>query len=144
MNRNQKIAMFSVVVILLSILASAGAVALLAKKWGFPQALTGLCLLGLIGFSGMGSSLFRKPKETVDYDERDEMIHKKAAKAGFNISYGFFVAACMAAHSIVGTKGYVPAYVLPLIVAGGFTTVFLVGSIVKLIEYSRVPNHDDE
>jgi len=102
---------------------------------------------GLIGFSGLGHTLFRKKHDPdeVETDERDEAIQKTATAAGAWTSYGVFVAACMIVWEVCRSQGQttISIHVLPLIVAAGGITLFVGRSIAVLILYRRGEVHDE-
>ncbi|UCF43792.1 MAG: hypothetical protein JSV99_02355 [Planctomycetota bacterium] len=135
MNRFQKIACFNLAVIAVSIAFSGGAVVIAALVAGFPKALCGLSFLGISGLMGFSPLFFRKKKGQVAFDERDEVIIRKAVFSCFICSYIFLAGVCIATSVIVGTSGTVSARMLPIMVVSGFIVGMLVQSIVTLREY---------
>lgn len=95
MNRAQKIAWFNLIVIAASLSISSVVVGVLATVIGMPKALARLGFLGICGLMGLSPFILRKDKCPVSFDERDELIQKRAVLGGFAASYGFFVAVCM-------------------------------------------------
>ncbi|MHC4158015.1 MAG: hypothetical protein ACYSSO_02960, partial [Planctomycetota bacterium] len=71
----------------------------------------------------------------IAFDERDELIGKKAALGGFIASYVFFVIVCMVTWFIYGPKGSVSVNMLPMTVIGGMITIELVRSAAILVQY---------
>jgi hypothetical protein len=145
MNRWQKIAWFNLIVMTVSLLLTAAAVGTLAAIIGMPAALGGLGFLGLCGLVGFEPILFRKKQgqSTVDFDERDLLIDRKATLGAFAVSYVYFVGVCMIIWFVVGSGGVIRVVVLPLIVAGGFITSQLVRSIALLVQYGRKENYNE-
>ena len=139
MNRTQKKAWFNLTVTVVTLLLAAAAIGTLAIIVGMPRALGGLGFLGLWGLLGLEPVLFRaKPGQpTVDFDERDLQIDRKATLGAFAITYVYFVAACMITWFIVGPDGVVRVVVLPGIVAGGFITSQIVRSVAILVQYKE-------
>jgi len=86
MNKAQKMAWLIVIMILLAVLLSGVAVGILYVKLGTPMALAGLGFLGIAGFGGLGPLIFRKDEGSVTCDERDRLIHRRAALCGFRSS----------------------------------------------------------
>jgi hypothetical protein len=142
MNRVQKAAWFNLVVILISLLLSGMAVAVLAfvafvAERPLRLALGGLGFMGIIGFTGLSPLLFRKAKGQVEFDERDQLYNMRAWFLGFCASYLLFVIVCMTTWFIYGPKGTISVNVLPLIVMGGFLASILVHSLAILVQYGR-------
>ena len=139
MNRTQKSAWFILIVIIVSLLVTGAAVGTLAIIIGMPRALGGLGFLGLCGFVGFEPVLFRtrRGQSTIDYDERDLLIDRKATLGAFAVSYVYFVGVCMTIWFVVGSGGVIRVFVLPIIVVGGFITSQIVRSVAILVQYGR-------
>ena len=139
MNRAQKMAWFNLTVIAISLVISGTVIAIMATKVGMPRALGGLGFLGLCGLMGFEPVLFRKKRgqSTIDFDERDLLIGKKAALGAFTVSYVYFVSICMIIWFVVGSGGVIRVVALPLIVVGGFIISQLVRSVAVLVQYGR-------
>lgn len=140
MNRVQKIALFNLGVILISLLLSGIAVAILAflalvAELPLRAALGGLGFMGIIGFTGLSPLLFRKAKGQVEFDERDQLYNMRAWFLGFCASYLLFVIVCMTTWFIYGPMGTISVNVLPLTVMGGFMALMLVHSLAILRQY---------
>jgi len=140
MNRAQKIAWFNLVVILMCLLLSGIAVAVLAflafvAELPLRAALGGLGFMGIIGFTGLSPLLFRKAKGQVEFDERDQLYNMRAWFLGFCASYLLFVIVCMTTWFIHGPMGTISVNVLPLTVTGGFMALILVHSLAILVQY---------
>lgn len=135
MNRVQKIAWFFVITISLSFVLSCIAVAILYVKLGMPRALAGLGFMGIAGLGGFSPLIFRKDKGKVTFDERDKLIKRRAALAGFGTSYLFVGLVCMIPFSILGPKASISVTWLPNIFMGAALSAFFVTSVAILVQY---------
>jgi len=135
MNRAQKIAWSLVITISLGAIVSGIAVAILYVKIGMPKALLGFSFMGIAGLGGFSPLIFKKDKGKVTFDERDRLIKRNAALAGFGASYLFVGAACMIPFSVLGPKATVSVTWLPHIFGGAALSVFFVTSVAVLIQY---------
>ena len=135
MNRFQKIAWFNLIVIAASLTFSGAAVGILAIMHGMPTALGGLGFLGIAGLIGLSPILFRKKRGQLGFDERDELIHKKAVLIAYSVFWVFFAAACMIPWLVLKTGAKIPVVLLPVVLVGGFIIVQLVQSVAVLIQY---------
>ncbi|MHC4266756.1 MAG: hypothetical protein ACYSUK_12625, partial [Planctomycetota bacterium] len=104
MKRIQKIAWFFVVTITVSIVLTLIAISILYTKYGFPKAIAGFSTMGLVGVAGFSPLIFKKDKGKVIFDERDRIIKRRAALAGFGMSYLVVGLACMIPFSVLGPK----------------------------------------
>lgn len=145
MNRAQKIACFNLFVTALSTGVSLGAVILLARLVGMPKAWAGMVLMGLMGLMVFGPLIFRnqKGKDSIVFDERDILIHKRAESAGFIATYAFFVTFCAAMLNSFGINGQVPGYMLLILLAGGFIVLMFAKALALIIQYG-LRNKDKE
>ncbi|MGB2809644.1 MAG: hypothetical protein WBC22_18020 [Sedimentisphaerales bacterium] len=137
MNRVQKIAWSFVVTISVAFLLSCIAIAILYFKVGMPKALAGIGFMGIAGLGGFSPLIFRKDKGRVTFDERDKLIKKRAALAGFGTSYLFVGLACMIPFSILGPKATISVTWLPNIFMGTGLSLFFVTSVAILVQYGR-------
>jgi len=135
MNRVQKIAWSLVITISLGFILSCIAVAILYVKLGMPKALAGLGFMGIAGLGGFSPLIFRKDKGKVTFDERDKLIKRRAALAGFATSYLFVGLACMIPFSILGPKASISVTWLPNIFMGAALSAFFVTSVAILVQY---------
>jgi len=137
MNRDRKIYCFNLFVTALSVGASLGAVILLARSIGMPRAWAGMALMGFMGLMALGPLLFRnqKDQDSVPFDERDILIHKRAESAGYIATYAYFVTFCAAVLNNVGINGQVPGYTFLILPAGGFVVLMLAKAIALIIQY---------
>jgi len=78
-----------------------------------------------------------KGKKKVSFDERDQLIHKKAVMAGYVVLWLYFVAACVVAWCIVGPHGTISVNVMPLTLLGGLVVFTFVQGLASMIQYGR-------
>ena len=137
MNREQKIAWFSLIMVMLALGLSLIAVAVLHLSYGLPmrRASGGLGFIGIMGFSALGPLLFKQERDKVKMDERDLLIKNKATMAAYCGFWPVFVIAAMAPFFIYGPSGMVSVKYLCWMVFGGMFVVILVQSLVTLQEY---------
>ncbi len=135
MNRAQKIAWSLVITILFGFILSGIAIAILYVKVGMPRALAGFAFMGIAGLGGFSPLIFRKDKGKVTFDERDKLIKRRAALAGFATSYLFVGLACMIPFSILGPKASISVIWLPNIFGGAALSAFFVTSVAILVQY---------
>lgn len=143
MNRLQRMACFNLIVIAICLGLCAGAITVLALVIGLRNALGGFVFIGFAGIMLISPFIFPKDKGSVRFDERDELIQKRAVLVGFAASYCFFIAVCVITWLIVGIDGSVSVNMLPIMVCGGFITYELGRSVAILIQYGW-GNKDNE
>lgn len=80
----------------------------------------------------------RKGKKKVSFDERDQLIHKKAVMAAYVVLWLYFVAACVIAWCIVGPHGSISVNVMPLTLLGGLVIFTFVQGLASMIQYGRI------
>jgi hypothetical protein len=137
MNRWQKIAWYNIAVISLALGMTAINIAVMAMKYGFPKAFSGLGTLGSLGLLGLAGVIFKKKKDQVDFDERDRLIFYKSMQTANAVFWPLFSAACMIPWFIVGAAGTVSSNILPLILGSMGVTVIVLQSLATLIQYNR-------
>jgi len=137
MNRAQKIAWLFVITISAAVLLAGGAVGILYFKLGLPDALAGLGFLGIAGFGGLGPLIFKKDKGKVTLDERDRLIQRRAALAGFTAAYLVVGLACMIPFFVLGPKANVSVIWLPMVFMGAGLCHYFAYSVVLLAQYGR-------
>jgi len=137
MNRIQKISLWMIVFITIAVICAATAVIILYGKYGMPKAAAGLAFLGIAGLAGIGPAVFRKDAGANVPDERDRLISKNAATAGFATAYAVTGFACMLPFSLLGPKASIEVTWLPLIFAGAGLSHFFAYSAAILIQYGR-------
>ena len=141
MNREQKMSWLMI----WSFAAGLAAFAVLALVTG--QVWPSLSGFSIIGVSGFGPIIFRKPKgDVVEVDERDKTIGRKATLAGAMISYEVFILTCMVTWIVYRARGeeIISVHTLPLIAGAGGIACFVSRSIVLLILYGREKRHGEE
>ncbi len=137
MNRAQKVAWLFVITISVAVLLAGGAVGILYFKLGLPKALAGLGFLGIAGFGGLGPLIFKKDKGKVAFDERDRLIKRRAALAGFTAAYLVVGLSCMIPFFVLGPKANVSVTWLPMIFMGAGISHFFAHSVAILVQYGR-------
>ena len=80
---------------------------------------------------------FHKDKKKICFDERDQLIHKRAVMAAYVALWLYFVAACVITWCIVGPDGSISVNVMPLTLLGGLVIFTLVQGLAALIQYGR-------
>jgi len=145
MNRAQKMAQFSLIVILIALTLCVIAVGVLYFVVGLPmrRALGGFAFIAICGLTGLSPLLYKKERGKVSFDERDLLIHRKASLAAYSIFWFLFVLAAMVPFFVLGPKGTISVKYLPAMVFGGMVTVMLVQSIVTLEEYGWRSKSDE-
>jgi hypothetical protein len=138
MNRQQKIALYNLIVIVVSLSFTAGAVKMTAMSFGFPAAFGGFGFLGLCIFTAPAPLLFRKEKQyKVECDERDILITKNSELTANNCSNAFFVLVSLTALFMFGLNGTVSVLTLPVMVAGAYAISGLARSVSVLVQYGK-------
>ena len=139
MNKTQKIARFNLIVILIALTLSALAVSVFYFVVDLPirRALGGFGFMGITGLMGLSPLLYKKERDKVSFDERDELINYRAILAAYSVFWLVFTAACMIPWSIIGPSGSISVNVLPIMLFGIGITLALVHSLVILIQYGR-------
>ncbi|MHC4175462.1 MAG: hypothetical protein ACYTBX_03550 [Planctomycetota bacterium] len=135
MNRAQKIAWVFIAATALAAILSIITTTILYLKSGMPRALAGFAFMAVAAFGGLGSSIFKKDKGKVAFDERDKLIKEKAKLAGFTASFLFAGLASMTPFFIFGPKASISIIWLPNIWCGTFLTAFFVHSVAILVQY---------
>ena len=85
-----------------------------------------------------------KGKKKVSFDERDQLIHKKAVMAGYVALWIYFVAACVIAWCVVGPHGSISVNVMPLTLLGGLVIFTFVQGLASVIQYGRGSKDGEE
>ena len=80
---------------------------------------------------------FRKDKKKICFDERDQLIHKRAVMVAYAVLWIYFVAACVIAWCIVGPHGSVSVNVMPLTLLGGLIIFTSVQGLASVVQYGR-------
>jgi len=143
MKRIQKIAMFIFVVLTCALILTAIAIAVAYTKIGFPRAWGGLGFMGIAGIAGLAQLFFKKDPGTVECDERDHYIQKRAALVGFALAYLVVGIATMGPFIIIGSNAPITTNWLPLIFGAAGLTHFYSWSIAILTQYGwRNKNHE--
>ena len=137
MNRIQKMAWWMAIWVSAGVILAAIAVAILFLVIGMPWSIAraGLGFLGIAGFGGLASLIFKKDPGKVTCDERDHLINTRAAAAAFASAFLVTGLACMLPFFILGPEATVSVTWLPdIFMAAGLTT-FFVHSVAILAQY---------
>jgi len=139
MNRFQKVAWFTLVMLTLATILSLSAFSVAYFIFGFP-AKRAICGLGFTftiigGFSGLAPLIFKRDKDKVKLDERDLIIRRKATLVAYWMSWTLFTLAATITWFIMGPDGTISVNYLPWMGVGGIFIIVLVQSIVILEEY---------
>ncbi len=137
MNRTQKMAWFTLIMLALAAGLSSAAFSVAYFIFDLPanRAAGGFGFIGIMGFVGLAPLIFKKDKSRVQTDERDLLIKQKAMLAAYSVFWVLFVAAAMVPWFIIGPDGSITVNYLPWMVFGGMFVVMLVQSIVFLEQY---------
>ncbi|MGB8226002.1 MAG: hypothetical protein WCE45_03910 [Sedimentisphaerales bacterium] len=141
MNRAQKIAVYNLVVFGTALLLATVAIIILYCLFGWQIATAGMAFLGIGGFGGLAPFIFKKDAGKVTCDERDILINRTAALGGFVTAYLWFC--------LVGTififlfePEVLKRLGLPVLIFGGGFVVWIVHSIMILVQYGRSKNYE--
>jgi len=137
MNRSQKIAWFLITVLSATIVLTLVAFGILYALFGVPIAFAAFGFAGLSGLAGFAPMIFKKDEGAVDFDERDILINRRAAMAGFGCSFLFVGLACMVPFFVLGPNSTIKVVCLPLIFGGAGLIVYLVHSVAVLVQYGK-------
>jgi hypothetical protein len=130
MNNAQKFAWSNLIIIAITLTLSGVTTLLFTSYHGIP-------LMGLLGFLGVSSAVFRKKRrqDGKNFDERDRLIYERSLTAAHSVFWPFFVAACMLPWLVFRSSGSTPVYVLPMILGGGGVVAVVVQSIAIIVQY---------
>ena len=145
MNRQQKIAWYSITVLSIVLLITAVMSWWFVAKFGWQRIDLGLCHIGFACIAGLGPLIFRKNKTlTVQTDERDYLLELRAVSAAFGASYCFFVITGMAILIYHGFTATVSVSILVPLIAGSYFTAEFARAIAILIQYGWTgkPSHE--
>ena len=136
MNNAQKAARFTLIILGLALGLSITAVLVLRFAVGMPwhSSMAGFGFIGIMGFSSIRPSLFKK--DISGLDERDLVIKQKAMVAAYWSFWPLFVLAAMAPFFVYGPDGAVSVIYLSWMVFGGMYWVFLIYSIAILCGFN--------
>jgi uncharacterized membrane-anchored protein len=93
----------------------------------------------ILFFMGISAVLLRRkqsPSE-VDFDERDNLIRRRAVLIGFVSVWILLFLASIIPSFIAGDAGSIPVCVLPIINLGVFLIIMLVYSVAILVQYGK-------
>lgn len=137
MNREQKQAWICVITMLLGF-AVALTVFVINRIFGIPNAFFAATIPFVSVFLAWLIGLFvPKNKGKVIRDERDLMIKKNAAHAGFIGAFLFTCAACMITFCVLGPKASISVKWLPMIWMGTSLAQAFFYSLTIIVDYGR-------
>ncbi len=139
MNTMQKMACLILITISLGLILSCAAVTILYVNFGFPKAAAGIGFIGIAGLGGLGPWLFKDDKGKIAFDERDRVINRRSALAGFAAAYLFMGMACMIPFFVMSPRATLQVHWLPMIFMGAGLSHFFVFSLAILIQYGSAP-----
>jgi hypothetical protein len=136
MNRIQKIAVFSLVVLGCTLLITAISMGLSYHYQGWPKAAKCFGLISLGGLAALSPLFIKKDSGAVACDERDKLITRTAGLIGFIASYLWF---CLtgSAFAFLFEPEIFKSLGLPIMIFGGAFVVVIVQSIMILVQYGR-------
>lgn len=145
MNRWQKQARFTLIVMGIALTLSLTAVEILRHVFHFEwrRAMAGFAFMSLMAFSRVDPSMFRIKSQKPPLDERDLVIKGKAMIAAYWGFWPIFVLMAMAPFFVYGPDGKVPVTYLCWMVFVGMFVVMTLYSIAILNEYGW-SDKDDE
>lgn len=136
MNRQQKIAWYSITVLSAVLLFTLAMTYWFVTKFGWERIELGLCHIGFACIAGIGPLIFRKDKrKTVQFDERDYLFELRASIMGFGTAYCFLVITGIIILLLHGLSGNVSVFILPPLIAGSYFTAEFARSIAILTQY---------
>ena len=141
MNKTQKSAIFCLVTFLFSAVLMAYLFISIFILKTYPPGFYAkyLALIAFIAFA-LASVIFLRKKQSPaepGFDERDDLIKKRAMMVSFVSVWILLAAACIIPRFIVGDEGAIPVYVLTFINLGIFMIAMLVYNVAVLVQYSR-------
>lgn len=137
MNRQERLAWFNLIVVLVAL--GCWAALLIGTHFNWELAMSGFGVLGLLGLGGFRSLWYPRPPNHsgVVFDERDAQIHRQAVVFAYAVFWALFVLVSMGMWYGFSRVGAVPPFVLPYLVTGGFAVVTLLQALATIIQYRR-------
>jgi hypothetical protein len=142
MNRQQKIAWFTLAVITATILITSAAITIEIHMRGYST--IGPCFIVILVLLKANPFLFKKPQgqSKVVCDERDHFIRDRAVSIATTAFWYAFYLSCFLLWFIIGPQNYVPTITLPLIALGGALFIKTTAAVAILIQYGRSGDGD--
>jgi hypothetical protein len=136
MNRLQKLAWFNLIVITATIIITALAITIEIRIRGY-STIGFWVFVALLSSLKLKPYLFKKSRNKVLSDERDNLIQKRALSFAYTL---FWIVLVVSSFAIfistgMGPKSSVPAITLPLMVIGGALFMKIVCSVAILVQY---------
>ena len=148
MNKTQKSAIFCLVTFLFCVVVMAYPFIsiFILKSW--PESFFSRFWSMIAYFVFIAASIiFLRKKQSPnepDFDERDDLIKKRAVLVSFVSVWILLAATCIIPRFILGETGAIPVYVLTFINLGIFMIAMLVYSIAILVQYSTGGKRGEE
>jgi hypothetical protein len=137
MNRIQKIAWYQLVVIIAGLVITGAAVAVVVHTKGGEYVHFGLIPLLLLAFVHFDRVFFPLKAGQIAFDERDDMIRKKAVRVAYTVFWVAFILGCIVPYLILGPKSSISVGILPLMVFCAAIIIRIVWSVAVLVQYGR-------
>lgn len=140
MNREQEEALIGLVLGIPCLIIVGGVAVLVAYDRGMSFAPL-LMFTGIVVWGGLGWLFpfiyrkIRKGKGKVSFDERDQLISKRATLAAYAVLWLYFVAVCVIAWLVVGPHGSISVNTMPLALVGGLIFFTLAQGLATLVQY---------
>lgn len=137
MNRYQKLAWFSLIVIAVTIIVTVTAVAIEFRVRGYST--IGIWFFAIMGILNYNKYFFKKPQgqDTVVHDERDSIILEKAVSFSYKAFWIALIVSTISLFLIIGPRNSVPSISLPLLAFGGGVFMKIACSVSILFQYGR-------
>lgn len=140
MNRTQKEAWFNLVGALLCLSVSVYLVIEIGVLKRLPERWFAFCLVVAFCFLMAASIIFLRRKQSpreVDSDERDRQIQRRAVLVSFVSVWALLFAASAVPMLLLGTKGTIEVWLLPLINVTVGMLAILIYTAAVLIQYGK-------
>ena len=141
MNRYQKLAWFSLIVIAVTIIVTAAAVAIEFRIRGYSE--YGIWFIAIMAILNYNRYFFKKPhgQDTVVCDERDSLIVEKSVASAYKAFWIALIVSTLSLFFIIGPRNSVPTISLPLVAIGGGVFMKIAYSVSILFRYGRGAKH---
>jgi hypothetical protein len=137
MNRVQKIAWYQLIVIISGLVITGAVVAFVVHTKGSKYVHFGLMPLLLLAFVHFDRVFFPLKAGKIAFDERDDMIRKKAVTVAYTVFWVAFIFGCISPLLVLGPKASISVSVLPLMLFCAAIVIRIVWSVAVLIQYGR-------
>ncbi len=135
MNRLQKVAWYQLIVIFAVLGLTAITVAIVVHSKGYGHAHFGLATLILLAFVHFDRVFFPLKAGQIAFDERDDMIKKKAVTVAYTVFWVAFILGCIVPYFILGPMSSISVGVLPSMLFCAAIIIRIVWSVAILVQY---------